>query len=201
MHQFTTPSLSQTIWPRWPSRLFFTLPILQTMLPVTFAYSLSSEAVVMRQLRRWKRLWRRSLIRSHKHGWQYGPGLKYHGTVTEWCTGREWPVNCMTVISAWWRSNMLFQRRWKYIFRLPVMGIYWVGLNYYITEFNQLETRCGRESRHPTEETIWTTDWAVWRPDQLVTRCGRESQHPAESLVPGPPVEQPRRTGKKCWWP
>ena len=29
-------------------------------------YSLSSEAVFMRQLRRWKRLWRRSLTRSHK---------------------------------------------------------------------------------------------------------------------------------------
>ena len=38
--------------------------------PVTFGYSLSSrknlEAVVMRQLRRWKRLWRRSLTCSHK---------------------------------------------------------------------------------------------------------------------------------------
>ena len=33
---------------------------------VTFAYSLSSEAVVMRQLRRWKRLWRRSLTCSRK---------------------------------------------------------------------------------------------------------------------------------------
>ena len=42
------------------------LPIVQTLLPVTFGYSLSSEAVVMRQLRRWKRLWRRSLTRSHK---------------------------------------------------------------------------------------------------------------------------------------
>ena len=31
--------------------------------PVTFSYSLSSEAVVMRQFRRWKRLWRRSLTR------------------------------------------------------------------------------------------------------------------------------------------
>ena len=49
MHQSTTPSLSQTIWPRWASRQFLTLP-------VTIAYSLSSEAVVMRQLRRWKRL-------------------------------------------------------------------------------------------------------------------------------------------------
>ena len=34
--------------------------------PVTFGYSLSSEAVLMRQLRRWKRLWQRSLTHSHK---------------------------------------------------------------------------------------------------------------------------------------
>ena len=40
--------------------------IVRTLLPVTFGYSLSSEAVVMRQLRRWKRLWWRSLTRSHK---------------------------------------------------------------------------------------------------------------------------------------
>ena len=64
--QSTTPSLSQTIWPRWTSRQFLTLSIVQILLPVTFAYSLSSVAVFMRQLRRWKRLWRRSLIRSHK---------------------------------------------------------------------------------------------------------------------------------------
>ena len=66
MQQSTTPSLSQTIWPRWASRQFLTLPIVQTLLSVTFGYSLSSEAVVMRQLRRWKRLWRRSLTRWHK---------------------------------------------------------------------------------------------------------------------------------------
>ena len=40
--------------------------IVQTLVPVTFAYSLSSEAVIMRQLRRWKRLWQRSLTRSQK---------------------------------------------------------------------------------------------------------------------------------------
>ena len=66
IHQSTVPSLSQTIWPRWTSRQFLSLPIVETLHPVTFAYSLSSEAVVMRQLRRWKRLWRRSLARSHK---------------------------------------------------------------------------------------------------------------------------------------
>ena len=66
MHQSTTPSLSQTIWPRWASRQFLTVPIVQTLLPVSFGYSLSSDAVIMRQLRRWKRLWRRSLTRSRK---------------------------------------------------------------------------------------------------------------------------------------
>ena len=66
MHQSTTLSMSQTIWPRWASRQFLTLPIVQTLVPVTFAHSLSSETVIMRQLRRWKRLWRRSLTRSHK---------------------------------------------------------------------------------------------------------------------------------------
>ena len=40
-------------------------PIVHTLLPVTFGYSLSPEAVLMRQLR-WKKLWRRPLTRSHK---------------------------------------------------------------------------------------------------------------------------------------
>ena len=66
MHQSTIPALSQTIWPRWVSRQFLTLPIVQTLLPVTFAYSLSSEAVTMRQFRIWKRLWRKSLTHLHK---------------------------------------------------------------------------------------------------------------------------------------
>ena len=66
--QCTSPQLHpcQTIWPKWASRQFLSFPIVQTLLPVTSAYSLSSGAVVMRQLRRWKRLWRRSLTRSHK---------------------------------------------------------------------------------------------------------------------------------------
>ena len=65
MLQSTTPSLSQTIWARWASRQFLSLSIVQILLPVTFGYSVSSEAV-MRQLRRWKRLWWRSLTCSHK---------------------------------------------------------------------------------------------------------------------------------------
>ena len=66
MYQSTTLSLSQTFWPRWASRQFLSLPVVQTLLPVTFGYSLSSEVIVKRQLRRWKRLWQRSLTRSHK---------------------------------------------------------------------------------------------------------------------------------------
>ena len=70
MRQSTTPSLSLTIWPRWASRQFLTLLIVQTCFPATFGYFLSSkkslEAVVMRQLRGWKRLWGRSLTHSHK---------------------------------------------------------------------------------------------------------------------------------------
>ena len=51
IHQSTTLSLSQTIWPTWATRQFPTLPIVQTLLS---GYSLSSEAFVMKQLRRWK---------------------------------------------------------------------------------------------------------------------------------------------------
>ena len=35
---------------------------------------------------------------------------KNHDTLIDWRIGREWPLNCMTVISTWWRLNMRFQR-------------------------------------------------------------------------------------------
>ena len=41
-------SLQLHPWPRWASRQFHSLPIVETLLPVTFGYSLSSEAVIMR---------------------------------------------------------------------------------------------------------------------------------------------------------
>ena len=66
MYQSTTPSLSQTMWARWASRQFLTLLRVQTLFPVTFGYSLSSEVVVMRQLMIWKMLWWRSVTHSHK---------------------------------------------------------------------------------------------------------------------------------------
>ena len=55
MHQSTTPSLSQTIWPRWVSRQFLTLPTVQPLLPVTFAYSLSSEVVAYETIEEMKK--------------------------------------------------------------------------------------------------------------------------------------------------
>ncbi len=56
--------------------------------------------------------------------------VKSHGTLIDWCTGREWPMPCMTVISVWWRSNMLFQR---------LSG----RLNYYITRWRQEVSQFG----------------------------------------------------------
>ena len=80
--QCTSPQLffSQNIWPRRASVQFISLPVVQTLLPVTFGYSLTSEAVVMRQLSEWKRLWRRLLTRSHKRN-SMGPSRScWNGT-------------------------------------------------------------------------------------------------------------------------
>ena len=84
--QCTSPQLhplSQTIWARWTSRQLLPLPIVEILLPVTFGYSLSSEVVVMRQLRRWKRLWRRSLTRSHKRTSMGRSRSCWNGTTSE----------------------------------------------------------------------------------------------------------------------
>ena len=81
-HQSTSPSLSQTIWPRWASRHFVNFPIVQTLLPVTFAYSQSSEAVVMIQLSKWNRLWRWSLTRSHKRTSMEPSRICWNGTIS-----------------------------------------------------------------------------------------------------------------------
>ena len=105
--------------------------------------------------------------------------VKSHGTLIDWWTGREWPVNCMTVISAWWRSNMPFQR---------LSG----RLNYYITRWDsksvswrsvELETRCGRESQHTAEGAFEIPDW-VWRP---VGEKMLEWEHVPERLGPQTP--------------
>ena len=100
MHHSKTPSLSLTIWPRWASRQFLSHPIVETLLPVAFGYSLSSEAVVMRQLRRWKRLWRRSLAHSHKRTSMGRSGSCWNGTTSalqlEEITSKGTRVSCVS---------------------------------------------------------------------------------------------------------
>ena len=80
-------------------------------------------------------------------GRQYGTGLKSHGTVIDWCTGREWPVNCMTVISAQWRSNRPFQRRRKWHIPMASYGEILSGrLNYYITREDRKSVSFGDQT-------------------------------------------------------
>ena len=68
--------------------------------------------------------------------------VKAHDTLIDWCTGREWPLNCMTVISAWWRSNMPFQR---------LSG--W--LNYFITRWDR---KSESWKVNELEQTSWRQD-------------------------------------------
>ena len=75
-----------------------TVPIVQTLLPVTFGYSLSSQALVMRELRRWKRLWRRSLTRSHMRTSMRPSRSCWNGTSAlqpEEITSKETTVSCV----------------------------------------------------------------------------------------------------------
>ena len=78
-------------------------------------------------------------------GWWCETGLKSHGTLIDWCTGREWPLNCMTVISAWWRANMPLQR---------LSG----RLNYYITrckqEVSELEIRRAGDQKSLRQDVV-----------------------------------------------
>ena len=48
---------------------------------------------------------------------------KFPWYITEWCTGREWPGNCITVISSWWR------------FKHSISKIEWAS-NDYITQLS-----------------------------------------------------------------
>ena len=90
-----------------------------------------------------------------KSGWQYGTGLKSHCTVTNWCTGREWPVNCMTVISVRRRSNMSFQ------------DIEWT-LNYYITECtgNWISWRLNAVEKASTQQRAVSTGLRLSNPGE-----------------------------------
>ena len=113
-----------------------------------------------------------------------------HGTLIDWCTGRGWPLNCMTVISAWWRLNI----RWTsndYIIQLSSTSqSNWVPVP---VEFDA-QRASGVASRvpdswrgdvgkpHPTEGALGYPD-GVWGPEKMLIRCSKESQHPAEWAV------------------
>ena len=60
--------------------------------------------------------------------------VKAHDTLIDWCTRREWPLNCMTVISSWWQSNIPFQR---------LSGRLSGQSNYYITRWRQEVSELG----------------------------------------------------------
>ena len=117
--QYTSPqlqSLLQTIWRRWTLRQFLSLPIVQTLVPVTFGHSLSSEAVVLRQLSRWKRLWRRTLTRSHKKT-PMGPSRScWNGTTSvlqpEYITSKGTRVPCV-----YYQSQCPYEKK--------SLGTYW----------------------------------------------------------------------------
>ena len=77
-------------------------PYSQTLLPVTFGYSLSSVAVVMRQLKRWKRLWGRSLTRSYKRT-SMGPSRScWNGTTKKHTISGQSKI----VFRQFWDSNI-----------------------------------------------------------------------------------------------
>ena len=87
--------------------------------------------------------------KSHRWAWlTIWDKLKSHGTVIGWCTGREWPVNCMTVISTQWQSNMPFQGQRKWYILMASYGEILSGwLNYYITRWRQEVSEFGDQTR------------------------------------------------------
>ena len=123
MHQSTTPSLSQTIWPRWASRQFLSLPKVQTLLPVTFGYPLKSEAVVMRELRRWKRLWWRSLTCSHKRT-SMGPSRSCWNGTTNALQPEEITSKGTRVSSVYYSIKVAIGKKSGNLFNDPCIYIY-----------------------------------------------------------------------------
>ena len=118
-----------------------------------------------------------------------GEAKKSHDTLIDWRTGREWPLNCMTVISAWWRLNMRFQRssgrssrHWTIIY------LSWVRVPVAVAvELETERDEMWQGKPHPAEGVLGNPD-GVWDPEKMLIRCSKESQHPAE-WTPGTPVE------------
>ena len=94
-----TPSLSQTIWNKMDIKTVPQPPYSPDPSTCDFGYSLNSEAIVRRQLRRWKRPWRRWLTRSHKRT-SMGPSRSCWNSTTsafqpEKITSKETRVSCV----------------------------------------------------------------------------------------------------------
>ena len=81
-------------------------------------------------------------------GRQYGTGLKSNGTVTNWCTGREWPVNCMMAIPKTVEVHIPMASYGEILSGRELL------YNSMHRKFNQLESRYGRESQHPAEGAL-----------------------------------------------
>ena len=95
IHQSITPSLSQTFWARWASRQFFTVPIVQTLLPVTSGCRYET-------IEEMKEAVRKSLTRSHKRT-SIGPSRScWNGTTSalqpEEITSKGTRVPCVCYI-------------------------------------------------------------------------------------------------------
>ena len=115
IHQSTTPPLSQTIWLRWAPRQLLTPPYSRDLAPCDFWLFSSSEAVVMRQLRRWKRLWRRSLTHSYKRTSMEPWRICWNGRTSalqpEEITSKGTRVSCVVLsmkVPIWKKSGNLF---------------------------------------------------------------------------------------------
>ena len=104
MYRSTNPSFSQTIWARWASRQFLTLPIVQTLLPVTFGYSLLS---LWDNCGDKERLWRRSLTCSHRR--------TSMGTSISCCNGTTSALQPEEITSkGTWVSCVYYQLKFPY---------------------------------------------------------------------------------------
>ena len=69
--QYTSPQLlpcHRIFDQRWASKQFLTLPIVQTLLPVTFGYSLSSEAVRYETIEEMKEAFTKVIDTAHTRG-------------------------------------------------------------------------------------------------------------------------------------
>ena len=135
-------------------------PKVQTLLPVTFAYSLSSEAVVMRQLRRWKRLWRRSLTRSHKRTFM-GPSRScWNGTKSafqlEEIPSKGTRISCVLFI------KVPIRKKSGNFFNDPhtVFELLSLSSRLWLTEWEHSipVSIWGSRVRHETPEEVWKTN-------------------------------------------